>query len=187
MGAKRKAKKAKKKARQKKLREEAAKVRQNLATQAKVEGGGADAVEVEELLCEGVAAMANVVKRFSRKELEREEAEDIFPQEAFANVIKEVKKKKQVAIPAEAEGEKPLPNRAKKERRRLTITEFKQLVERPDLVEEHDRNASDPRLLIFLKMQRNTIPVPAHWYLKRDKENINTLFSQQHTKTFFEN
>eukprot|EP00494_Astrolonche_serrata_P023546 UN23804 len=51
--------------------------------------------------------------------------------------------------------------------RRLKIAELKQLVNRPDVVEEHDCNAADPRLLIFLKCQRNSIPVPEHWGRKR--------------------
>ena len=46
---------------------------------------------------------------------------------------------------------------------RLKIADLKQLVERPDIVEEHDANAQDPRLLIFLKSLKNTVPVPVHW------------------------
>jgi len=164
--AKRKAKKAKKKIRQKKLREEAAKVKQKLNVVKQELTSEVGEVEVEELLCEGVAGMANVVERFSRKELEKEPGMP-FPDAVFQaslDKVKEQKKKKQVLAEEE---KKPLSIRAKKERRRLTITEFKQLVERPDLVEEHDRNAADPRLLIFLKMQRNTITVPAHWCRKR--------------------
>jgi splicing factor 3B subunit 2 len=159
--AKRKAKKAKRKARQQKLREEEAKVKQALLTLPKQESAD---VEVEELLCEGVAAMANVVQRFSKQE-EEPLAEPIEFPKPFKKISRAEKKKKKKAEGEEEE--KPLSNRQKKERRRLTITEFKQLVERPDLVEEHDRNASDPRLLIFLKMQRNTIQVPRHWSRKR--------------------
>eukprot|EP00049_Salpingoeca_infusionum_P008884 m.147110 g.147110 ORF g.147110 m.147110 type:complete len:719 (+) comp14160_c0_seq8:274-2430(+) len=54
-----------------------------------------------------------------------------------------------------------------KKQSRLTIAQLKQLVERPDVVEVHDVNAADPRLLIHLKGTRNTVPVPRHWCHKR--------------------
>jgi splicing factor 3B subunit 2 len=31
----------------------------------------------------------------------------------------------------------------------------------------HDVTASDPRLLVYLKALRNTVPVPRHWCHKR--------------------
>jgi splicing factor 3B subunit 2 len=50
---------------------------------------------------------------------------------------------------------------------RLSIAELKQLVKRPDVVEVWDVTASDPRLLVFLKSYRNSVPVPRHWCNKR--------------------
>lgn len=50
---------------------------------------------------------------------------------------------------------------------RLSIAELKQLVKRPDVVEAWDVTASDPRLLVFLKSYRNSVPVPRHWCNKR--------------------
>jgi splicing factor 3B subunit 2 len=50
---------------------------------------------------------------------------------------------------------------------RLSIAELKQLVKRPDVVEVWDVTSSDPRLLVFLKSYRNTVPVPRHWCNKR--------------------
>jgi splicing factor 3B subunit 2 len=50
---------------------------------------------------------------------------------------------------------------------RLSVAELKQLVQRPDVVEAHDVTSSDPRLLVFLKGMRNTVPVPRHWCHKR--------------------
>lgn len=38
----------------------------------------------------------------------------------------------------------------------------------PMLVEESDRTAPDPVLLISIKAQRNIVPVPAHWSVKRE-------------------
>ena len=46
---------------------------------------------------------------------------------------------------------------------RLSAAELKQLVARPDAVEAHDVTSSDPRLLVYLKSYRNTVPVPRHW------------------------
>lgn len=47
------------------------------------------------------------------------------------------------------------------------MAELKQLVQRPDVVEAHDVTSSDPRLLVYLKAYRNTVPVPRHWCSKR--------------------
>jgi len=50
---------------------------------------------------------------------------------------------------------------------RLKIAELKQSCRRPDVVEVWDVTAQDPRLLVFLKGYRNTVPVPRHWSQKR--------------------
>lgn len=49
----------------------------------------------------------------------------------------------------------------------VTIAQLKQTVARPDVVEIHDITAKDPKLLVYLKSYRNTIPVPRHWSQKR--------------------
>lgn len=72
----------------------------------------------------------------------------------------------------EGEGEttgdvKKLSKKKKKLLSRLSVAELKQLVQRPDVVEAHDVTSSDPRLLVFLKAYRNTVPVPRHWCHKR--------------------
>ena len=51
--------------------------------------------------------------------------------------------------------------------KKFSIAELKQLVQRPDVVEAHDVTASDPRLLVYLKAYRNSVPVPRHWCHKR--------------------
>ncbi|PWN53293.1 DUF382-domain-containing protein [Violaceomyces palustris] len=61
-----------------------------------------------------------------------------------------------------------LSKRKQKKLQRLTVAELKQLVKRPEVVEWSDVTATDPRLLVQLKSQRNTIPVPPHWSQKRD-------------------
>lgn len=68
---------------------------------------------------------------------------------------------------ADADGQQqqqqPLSKRKKKLLSRLSVAELKQLVQRPDVVEVHDVTSSDPRLLVYLKSLRNTVPVPRHW------------------------
>lgn len=64
----------------------------------------------------------------------------------------------------------PVKKLSKKKKRlmsRLSVAELKQLVQKPEVVEAHDVTSSDPRLLVFLKGMRNTVPVPRHWCHKR--------------------
>jgi len=65
------------------------------------------------------------------------------------------------------ENEKRVSNRKKKLMSRLSVAELKQLVPRADIVEAHDVTSSDPRLLVYIKAFRNTVPVPRHWCHKR--------------------
>lgn len=58
---------------------------------------------------------------------------------------------------------KKLSKKKKKLLSRLSVSELKQLVPRPDVVEAHDVTSSDPKLLIHLKAYRNSVPVPRHW------------------------
>ncbi|KAB1199174.1 Splicing factor 3B subunit 2 [Morella rubra] len=63
--------------------------------------------------------------------------------------------------------ERGVSNKKKKLHRRMKIAELKQICSRPDVVEVWDATASDPKLLVFLKSYRNTVPVPRHWCQKR--------------------
>jgi splicing factor 3B subunit 2 len=58
-------------------------------------------------------------------------------------------------------------NKKKKLQRRMKIAELKQICSRPDVVEVWDATAADPKLLVFLKSYRNSVPVPRHWCRKR--------------------
>ncbi|KAI0202670.1 hypothetical protein F4808DRAFT_420965 [Astrocystis sublimbata] len=51
---------------------------------------------------------------------------------------------------------------------KLTIAELKSVVKKPEVVEWQDNSSSDPRLLVQIKAQRNIVPVPSHWQLKRE-------------------
>ncbi|CAK8577755.1 unnamed protein product [Lathyrus sativus] len=63
--------------------------------------------------------------------------------------------------------EKGVSNKKKKLQRRMKIAELKQISSRPDVVEVWDATSADPKLLVFLKSHRNTVPVPRHWCQKR--------------------
>jgi splicing factor 3B subunit 2 len=60
-----------------------------------------------------------------------------------------------------------LSNKKKKLQRRMKIAELKQMCNRPDVVEVWDATSVDPKLLVYLKSYRNTVPVPRHWSQKR--------------------
>ena len=62
---------------------------------------------------------------------------------------------------AQAKG--PLSKKKKKLLSRMSIAELKRSVPRPEVVEAHDITSGDPLLLVYLKSQRNTVPVPRHW------------------------
>ncbi|KAJ7155572.1 DUF382-domain-containing protein [Mycena crocata] len=63
---------------------------------------------------------------------------------------------------------KPISKKKQRKMSRLTVAELKRLVKKPEVVEWTDVTAADPRLLLHLKSQRNTIPIPIHWSAKRD-------------------
>ena len=50
---------------------------------------------------------------------------------------------------------------------RLSLSELKALTGHPALVEPHDCNSADPRLLVALKAVNSAVPVPPHWQAKR--------------------
>ncbi|KAL3134731.1 hypothetical protein ABBQ32_007731 [Trebouxia sp. C0010 RCD-2024] len=57
--------------------------------------------------------------------------------------------------------------RKKKLESRLQIADLKQVCPRPEVVEVWDVTAQDPKLLVYLKAYRNSVPVPRHWSQKR--------------------
>ncbi|CAF0752041.1 unnamed protein product [Didymodactylos carnosus] len=73
---------------------------------------------------------------------------------------------KKKALQADDTLQKKSKKQLKKETR-LSVAQLKQLVSRPDVVEMYDVTARDPKLLVFLKATRNTVPVPRHWCAKR--------------------
>ncbi|KAI0856531.1 hypothetical protein F4860DRAFT_492639 [Xylaria cubensis] len=65
-------------------------------------------------------------------------------------------------------GQNKLSKKKRKMLNKLSIAELKALVKKPEVVEWHDTSSSDPRLLVQIKAQRNVVPVPSHWSLKRE-------------------
>ena len=63
--------------------------------------------------------------------------------------------------------EKRLSRKQRKAMSRMTVAGAQTSGGKPEAVEAHDVTASDPRLLVFLKSYRNTVPVPRHWCHKR--------------------
>lgn len=73
-------------------------------------------------------------------------------------------------IPSEEEqsGQQKMSKKKRKKLHKLSIAELKALVRNPEVVEWQDPSSSDPRLLVQIKAQRNVVPVPGHWSLKRE-------------------
>ncbi|KAK0741678.1 hypothetical protein B0T21DRAFT_408536 [Apiosordaria backusii] len=72
-------------------------------------------------------------------------------------------------IPSEDEDAQPKMSKKKRKKlNKLSIAELKALVRTPEVVEWNDVSSSDPRLLVQIKAQRNIVPVPGHWSLKRE-------------------
>ena len=71
-------------------------------------------------------------------------------------------------IPEEEEAQPKLSKKKRKQLNKLSVAELKALTSIPDVVEWHDISSSDPRLLVQIKAQRNVVPVPTHWSLKRE-------------------
>lgn len=71
-----------------------------------------------------------------------------------------------VAVCAEEKSNREL-KRERNEHTSLIISQLKQDCPRPEVVEVWDIRARDPKLLVYLKSYRNTVPVPRHWSQKR--------------------
>lgn len=66
------------------------------------------------------------------------------------------------------EGQPKMSKKKRKKLNKLSIAELKALVRNPEVVEWQDPSSTDPRLLVQIKAQRNVVPVPGHWALKRE-------------------
>ncbi|KAI9155327.1 Pre-mRNA-splicing factor sap145 [Paramyrothecium foliicola] len=74
-------------------------------------------------------------------------------------------------IPDEEEenaGHTRMSKKKRKQLNKLSVAELKALVKIPEVVDWQDVSSSDPRLLVQIKAQRNVVPVPNHWSLKRE-------------------
>ncbi|CAK0783418.1 hypothetical protein CVIRNUC_006617 [Coccomyxa viridis] len=98
-----------------------------------------------------------------------EEEQDVQATEAKETdeVKEEAGAEKEDESDEEETAEQRLSKRKRKEANRLKIAELKQTCPRPEVVEVWDVTAQDPKLLVYLKAYRNTVPVPRHWSQKR--------------------
>ena len=72
-------------------------------------------------------------------------------------------------IPEENEDSvQKLSKKKRKQMNKLSVAELKAVVRKPELVDWTDTNALDPQLLVQIKSNRNVVPVPSHWQLKRE-------------------
>ena len=68
----------------------------------------------------------------------------------------------------EGQGPQRISKKKRKQLTKLSVAELKALVNVPEVVEWQDTSSSDPRLLVQIKAQKNVVPVPTHWSLKRE-------------------
>eukprot|EP00126_Sphaerothecum_destruens_P009445 Sdes_comp20509_c0_seq1m15013 len=81
-------------------------------------------------------------------------------------VIYESKQAEEAESDSDQEEKEAASKKKLKKKNRLTISQLKQLVEHPDIVEMWDVTAENPKFLVYLKSYRNTVAVPSHWCLK---------------------
>ena len=66
----------------------------------------------------------------------------------------------------EIQEKKILSKKSKKKLSRIKLSSLKQFSKYPEVVEAWDPTSTDPKLLIYFKCLRNTVPVPSHWAQK---------------------
>lgn len=154
--------------RKKRLEEERIKNAKNKTNEVEIEWISDRSIEYEENAVHYIKAFSKFqsveAMLMDPKQLAALEEEEKKPK------IEEIKAKMEdddKKIAEEKKEEEVMSKKKRKKLRRLKIAELKRLVDQPDIVEEHDPNSADPRLLIFLKSVRNTIAVPVHWSQKR--------------------
>jgi len=136
------------------------------STAAIEEGVEVEYVSVREdfALTPALAELADVFGKFNT-------AEELLGKGGAADGEAEEKKDKgaedEGAEEEEEEEDAKMSKKQKKKLKRLSVAELKQLVTKPEVVEQWDVTAADPRLLVHLKSYRNAIPVPKHWCQKR--------------------
>ena len=79
----------------------------------------------------------------------------------------------------EAAPERVLSKKQRKRQARLTVAQLKQLVDHPEVVEDHDESL-DARLLVHLKSLRGTVPVPQHWSQSANTYRASKALSRVH-------
>jgi len=156
---------------------------ENMTVTVKSEGGSNAAAKSEEVIVEDASidlsnpALAEFADIFARFKKRSEYAAGVAAEEEEKledSHVDPAEKSKEERIDEElrhlaGEGveDQQLSRRKLKEQNRYAISQLKQLVAKPEVVELHDVNSAHPRLLVYLKSYRNTVPVPQHWSQKR--------------------
>ncbi|KAF2810723.1 DUF382-domain-containing protein [Mytilinidion resinicola] len=105
----------------------------------------------------------DTLEKFDNVAIEEKSKEAEKPQIYYGDDDDEIQDEEQ-----EQQTEVKLSKKARKALNKLSIAELKAIVDKPELVEWTDTSAPDPRLLVAIKSQRNVVPVPSHWSLKRE-------------------
>ncbi|KAG9158831.1 hypothetical protein Leryth_024245 [Lithospermum erythrorhizon] len=108
-----------------------------------------------------------IFEKFTFKEptdLKESDAKDEDPKDAAKKKVDSDDEGEEQDVQAKDKG---ASNKKKKRERRMKIGDLKQISSRPDVVEVWDATSADPKLLVYLKSYRNTVPVPRHWSQKR--------------------
>ncbi|KAI3907252.1 hypothetical protein MKW92_005137 [Papaver armeniacum] len=113
------------------------------------------------------AELKSVIEKFNAKEAADAEDDDTKDEEEKNVTNSGSYEEEEEEEDANQNDKGGISNKKKKLQRRMKIAELKQLCARPDLVEVWDTTAANPKLLVFLKSYRNTVPVPRHWCQKR--------------------
>eukprot|EP01064_Diplonema_japonicum_P028163 TRINITY_DN4263_c0_g1_i1.p1 TRINITY_DN4263_c0_g1~~TRINITY_DN4263_c0_g1_i1.p1 ORF type:complete len:480 (+),score=148.21 TRINITY_DN4263_c0_g1_i1:43-1482(+) len=100
---------------------------------------------------------------FSKMQVQEEESTESEGASSEDEEAKEARKRRK----EEKNAMKQLSKKEQRRCKRLTVAQLKQAVSNPSVVEFHDVNTADPKLLVFLKGMNNTVPIPRHWCQKR--------------------
>ncbi|KAL0484079.1 splicing factor 3B subunit 2 [Acrasis kona] len=111
----------------------------------------------------------NIFSKFlSAEELTKEEEKVEEPSLSEQELLKKQEEEMLFGDDEEQDDEVKTTSKKKlKKAKRMEVAALKHCVSRPDVVEVHDVTADDPKLLVYLKSYRNTVPVPRHWSQKR--------------------
>ncbi|SCV99457.1 LAFE_0A03598g1_1 [Lachancea fermentati] len=106
---------------------------------------------------------STVFARFQNQESSQDNSKSIPPKlkrhEEGENIIK---------VTTDAETSTNLSKKKLRKINKPSLSQLKSLVSYPQVIQWYDCDAKDPELLADIKSQKNVVPVPSHWQLKRE-------------------